>query len=237
MVDYSYDGDDFLDGAPEAESATPVDTGSPQAETVESAPSTPTPEPSAEPQQPTLSPEVSQLISRERLPAVPGETDAAAMRRLYDHQRQRADRLYYEEVKGAKSAAQAAREELAAFKEAMTPLITAFNERRAEAEKELLQAQIPEVGSTEYLAWQQQQILNRLEAAEKRQDLEREQATIEAAEEQLLYEDEQADAELEHAITSDPDAKSAYEFAIQMGVKAVARAYPNASREQILKVV
>lgn len=251
MSDYNFEGDDFLDG--QVSDATPADSSTTTPAAADPAPAAATPEPAADatpaavptstpaatpaPAASTLSPDVSALIARERLPAVPGETDAAALRRLYDHQRQRADRLYYEEVRGAKTAALATQRELAEYKQSIEPLIRAFNERRQEAERELAEAQIPEPGTQEYLAWQQQQIIQRMEQREQREAQEREEAEQVAHQETLITMDEAADYHLEQALTSDPEAKSAYEFAVKLGLRSAQRAYPDATFDQLQEVV
>lgn len=219
--------------APEPAAAAPVaaevpETAEPVAETAAATPpTTPT----------ALDPDIAALLARERLPAVANETDSAALRRLYDHQRQRADRLYYEEVKGTKAEARAAREELAEFKRAMSPLITAFSERQAEAQRELEAAKIPEPGTPEFLAWQQQQILNKLNERDELDAEARQRAEEADRIESVVLVDEAADAELDNALATDPEAKAAYEFAVQLGMRAVARAYPNASPDQLREVV
>lgn len=248
MAEYNFAGDDFLEvatppadggggGGGVAESTAEVQAPAPETATVDTAPAAGAE--AATPAAPasTISPEVSQLLSRERLATIPGESNDAALRRLYDHQRQRADRLYYEEVKGAKTAAQAARDELSAFKQAMDPLIRAFNERTQQVEQELRQSKIPEQGTPEYLVWQQQQIMAKLEEAEQRAAEERRLASETAEQESLLIEDEAADYELEVALAQDQDARAAYEFATQLGMRAAARAYPNATIDQIQEVV
>lgn len=251
MSEFEYD--EFL-GDPVPSTETPSKVGASAVEDTSAAPESAAPaaaevpetaEPVAEtaaatlPTTPTttLDPDIASLLARERLPTVANETDAAALRRLYDHQRQRADRLYYEEVKGTKAEARAAREELAEFKRAMSPLITAFSERQAEAQRELEAAKIPEPGTPEFLAWQQQQILNKLNERDELDAEARQRAEEADRIESVVLVDEAADAELDNALATDPEAKAAYEFAVQLGMRAVARAYPNASPDQLREVV
>lgn len=252
LPEYDFGGDDFLgDAAPtdiapsavgeskdsgKAATATATDDGA-ATTTPSSAETTTVSAPAVDTATPSLSPDIAALIARERLPAVPGESEAQAMRRLYDHQRQRADRLYYEEVKGAKTAAQAARQELQDFKAAMDPLVRAFHERQAEAERQIAESQVPEVGTPEYLVWQQQQIMARMDRREQQEAQDRAEAEELAHQETLITLDEAADYHLDQALTADPEAKSAYEFAVRLGLSAASRAYPSATHDQLQEVV
>lgn len=189
--------------------------------------------------------DLAEALRRERLPSVPGETVTAAYSRLATHLQGR-NRQLYTSIKDGERARKA---EIKELRDSLEPMIREYYQRQHRAALEDAAAQIPdkETDPEGYKLWVNEEVLRRLDAAER------------GAEQQALTAEEQeAERQVQERLSAidnsgyskvaeglglvqgrepDPDFSHAYNVYSEAAVLAARSYWPDANDDQIQQFV
>lgn len=175
-------------------------------------------------------PEVSHLLREARLPAIKGETREQSLSRLATHFAGRA-KGHWAEIKELRDGQNR-------LQQSLEPLLRTFYSNVIAKEKEEYLSTIPDKESDPegYRTWVGEEALRRLAAREESERTYMEQAAQarqrEAEVEAILEIDESAVDELEEAVNSDPEIKSAFEFVTEIAMYNAETRFPDKTPEE-----
>lgn len=177
-----------------------------------------------QPVQAQVAPDVASALAEARLRPVEGETTEQALRRLWRHNEGRA-RSHHGDVKTLK-------DELVGVKNMVQPLWQALQQQAEAQRREEMLRQVPdkEADPQAYQNWLMEQWMLRQE--QERQEAEQ-LAAQDAQQESLLTQDETALVDLQQGLSTEPEVRDGYSFALQVGMRSAEQQYPDASPEQL----